>query len=202
MDSLNDFYNHHKGETCLIVGNGPSLNDIPDELLEKYISFGCNRIWERYEPTYYFACDSWVPEENPFEYCSLRSPIFVPSPGMDEWGADYRFKHRPGTMWLKDVDENYLNDPGIQYIGTPHAMLQVAYFMGFQEFLLVGMDNTGGPAHHFYEFEEDDNREVDPELWDWGFGLLKVCFTPRVIVNLSTHTTITNLPRANWQNFL
>ena len=33
----------HKGETCLVVGNGPSLKKIPKDFLKKYPTFGTNR---------------------------------------------------------------------------------------------------------------------------------------------------------------
>ena len=39
--------NSRKGETCLIIGNGPSLANIPLKFLKKYASFGTNRIYLR-----------------------------------------------------------------------------------------------------------------------------------------------------------
>lgn len=64
--SIDDVYKTHVGDTALIIGNGPSLSAIPDKLLNKYVSFGCNRIWERedFSPDYFVAVDGWVPEEN------------------------------------------------------------------------------------------------------------------------------------------
>lgn len=195
-------YNIHPGETALIVGNGPSLNAIPDELLNAYPSFGCNRIWERFEPDFYVAVDGWVPDENELHYHALESVKMLPSDFAGKYPADYYFHHRPGPLWMmeKDLKPDYLRKTGIGWAGCPHAMLQIALFMGFEKFLCVGLDNTA-TGKHFYERETVDRR-VDAELWEWGFGVLRDCFIPKVILNISDYTELEALPRAAWQNFL
>ena len=199
---IDDVYNIHEGRTCLIIGNGPSLNAIPDSLLNEYTSFGCNRIWERdgFYPTYYVAVDRWVPKENEAEFASLESAVFLPE-GF-EWGADYYFRHNYHPMWLmeKDLYPRYMREKGIAWVGVTHAMLQIAFFMGFDRFLCVGLDNTN-TGKHFYE-KEPVHREVDPELWDYGFAVLRDCFIPRLILNISDETAVESLPRADWRNFL
>ena len=200
---IDDLYNTHKGETAIIVGNGPSLSDIPDDILNKYVSFGCNRIWERggFAPSYYVAVDTWVPEENELEFHALQSVTILP-PELAKWDADYRFHHRPGPMWVmeKELAPNYLSKNGIGWVGVTHAMLQIAFFMGFERFLCVGLDNTN-TGRHFYP-AETIHREVDPELWDWGFAILRDCFIPRPILNISEETAVESLPRADWRNFV
>ena len=201
--SIDDFFNIHKGQTCIIVANGPSLSAIPNELLDKFDSFGCNRIWERegFTPTYHVAVDSWVPEENELDYYALESIKFMPG-HLNRWKADYYFEHdyHPLSMMEKDLYPGYLREKGIGWIGVPHAMLQIAFFMGYDRFLMVGLDNTN-TGKHFYEIEPV-HREVDPELWDYGFAVLRDCFIPRVILNISEETAVESLPRADWRNFL
>ena len=204
MDSLIDeLFMTRRGETALIIGNGPSLEAIPDELLNKYASFGCNRIWERegFTPDYYVAVDSWVPEENEWEFAALESVKILPDP-MKEFEADHYFMHDYHPMWLmeKDLYPGYLREKGIGWVGVTHAMLQIAFFMGFEKFLCVGLDNTD-TGEHFYK-REPVHREVDPELWEWGFAVLRDCFIPKVILNISDYTELTSLPRADWRNFL
>ena len=199
---IDDLYNTHKGETCVIVGNGPSLSAIPDELLNKYPSFGCNRIWERksFTPDYFVAVDRWVPSENEEAFAALESVVLLPL-GF-EWPADYYFMHDYHPMWVmeKDLHPGYLREKGIAWVGVTHAMLQLAFFMGFERFLCVGLDNTS-TGKHFYE-REPVHREVDPELWDYGFSVLRDCFIPRVILNISEETAVESLPRADWRNFV
>lgn len=201
IDSL---FNKHKGDTCLIVGNGPSLSMIPDELLNKYISFGCNRIWERegFHPNYYTAVDSWVCEEWELDYLALSQETTTLLPmTMSQWPANYYYMHDYHPMWImeKDLTPDYLRKRGIAWIGVTHAMLQLAYFMGFQRFLCVGLDNTN-TGKHFYE-NDPVHREVDPELWDYGFAVLRDCFIPRTILNISEVTAVESLPRADWRSF-
>jgi hypothetical protein len=201
---IDNLYNSHKGETALIIGNGPSLEAIPDDLLNKYASFGCNRIWERagFEPDYHVAVDGWVPEENEVEYYTLTSVTLLPEPFKEKYPADYYFRHDYHPMWLmeKDLHPGYLRETGIGWVGVTHAMLQIAFFMGFEKFLCVGLDNTG-TGKHFYE-REPVHREVDPELWDWGFAVLRDCFIPKLILNISDYTEVEALPRADWRNFV
>ena len=200
--SIDDLYNAHKGETVLIIGNGPSLSAIPNVLLNNYTSFGCNRIWERpdFKPNYYAAVDGWVPEENEEEFSRLTGTVFLPEDF--EWRADYYFKRALGPMWVmeKDLHPGYMRERGIAWVGVTHAMLQLAFFMGFERFLCVGLDNTN-TGKHFYE-KETEHREVDPELWEWGFAVLRDCFIPRVILNISDETAVEALPRADWRNFV
>ena len=50
-----DLKNSHEGETCIVIGNGISLKDVPLEFLKSHPSLGCNRIFmlEDFIPTYY-----------------------------------------------------------------------------------------------------------------------------------------------------
>ena len=45
----------HKGETGLVIGNGPSLKEITNEELQRFPSFGTNKIFlkEGFTPTNY-----------------------------------------------------------------------------------------------------------------------------------------------------
>ena len=199
---IDDLYRLYDGDTCIIVANGPSLNAIPNELLDSYVSFGCNRIWERkgFVPDYYVAVDRWVPRENEEEFADLESIVLLPE-GF-EWPAHYYFRHDYHPMWMmeKNLYPGYLREHGIRWIGVPHAMLQIAFFMGFERFLCVGLDNTN-TGKHFYD-REPVHREVDPELWDYGFAVLRDCFIPRLILNISEETAVKALPRADWHSFL
>ena len=52
------FHNIHDGETCVIIGNGPSLNKVPHSFLDKYITFGSNQIYRLpYKPDYHCIID-------------------------------------------------------------------------------------------------------------------------------------------------
>ena len=42
-------------KTCLIIGNGPSLANVPNEFLERFFTFGSNRVYLKFTPDVY-AC--------------------------------------------------------------------------------------------------------------------------------------------------
>ena len=57
IPNINDI---HQGETCVIIGNGPSLKDVPLEFLVMYPTFACNqiRLMEDFEPWYFSVVGS------------------------------------------------------------------------------------------------------------------------------------------------
>ena len=44
-------------ETAVIIANGPSLKNVPNEWLDKYPTFGANRVFLKYNPTYLTLVD-------------------------------------------------------------------------------------------------------------------------------------------------
>ena len=204
MDDLAKLYKTKTGP-ILIMGNGPSLADIPDSFLKKYPTFGCNSIHLRkgFKPTYYAVADDWIEGLWPRIYELYRDiPKFCLDrmPSLKDWDGEkvYRYHRRDGPVWLnqKDLNKNYLTDPGISFRGITHVMLQVALFMGYSKFFLVGCDNTSDGEHFYQEKFHDD--VVDTDLWEWAFDVLQVCFIPKPIINLSTRGTIRCLPWADW----
>lgn len=128
----------HKGETCIIIGNGPSLNGVPKELLDKYITFGSNKIYTLpYTPDYYCIIDKdmlanclptikagWRPKRQMF----LRA----------ECGIEDNYPIYPIVINGFGLDINNFVVMG----GTvTFAMLQIAFWMGFETVLLVGVDH-------------------------------------------------------------
>jgi len=209
MDKAEDFHNIHQDETCLIIGNGPGLGDIPLWFLESYPSLGSNLIYklEGFKPTYYATVDSRIMYEYQDEVMAAFSdiPKFLPTPNLDKWKGPniYRFHHRPGPLFPhpkagKLFPRDLLSDEGITYVSVTHILLQLAYFMGFTTMLCVGLDNTGD-GEHFYG---SDRSRPNAEKWDQGYAILEEGFRPRKIINISTRTKCKSLPRDNWRNYI
>ncbi len=143
--SWNALHNKHKGETTLVIGNGPSLNDVPLEFLNKYPSFGTNRIYllDNFIPDYYVAVNPLVLEQFHGEINLMECEKFITA----------RFV-KSGTI----INATELYSSTIpcfsrhpdDYVSEGHTVtfvcLQLAYFMGFTTVLLVGVD-------HSFEFE-------------------------------------------------
>jgi hypothetical protein len=205
MLNTSEWYQTASGP-IVIVGNGPSLADIPDSFLNKYPTFGANTIHMRqgFKPTYYAVADDWIKglwdqiykvyADVP-KFCLDRMPSLQDG----EWDV-YPYHRKDGAVWLnpKELNPYYLQEPGIAFRGIPHVMIQIALFMGYDKFYLVGCDNTAG-GEHFHQ-EKFQDYEIDVDLWEWAFNTLQTCLIPKPIINLSTRGTIHCLPWADWSN--
>ena len=149
------FRDRHQGERCFIIGNGPSLKQTDLSLLRNEISFGMNRIYLMFEelgfPTnYFFAINTLVIEQCASEIRALTMPKFL------TWRSRRWMSGDAGTIFM-DTDyrgpELFSTDlTGRVFEGgtVTYVALQAAYWMGFQEVILVGVDHrysTSGPAN-------------------------------------------------------
>ncbi|MEM9748146.1 MAG: glycosyltransferase, partial [Actinomycetota bacterium] len=163
-DRLMDLRDRHRGETCVIIGNGPSLNDTDLELLRGTATFGVNSIFladERLvEPlTYYVVEDTAVFKDNGaqikayeagtklfptiyrgrFEHSEIteNTVFFRMNQGF------YGQKHADGTPTRTLAHPRFSVDAADRvFCGQSVTMLnlQFAHWMGFQRVVLIGMD--------------------------------------------------------------
>lgn len=154
-DELAQFYNRFQGQRCFIIGNGPSLNRHDLSLLEKEYSFGVNSFYYKtretgFRPTFYVVEDSSVMKENIAEIRAYEAPFkFFPT--------IYRNLHAktPNTFFFnmnrgfyEKTSPNYAvprfstDASRVLYCGqsVTYINLQLAFFMGFTEVYLIGMD--------------------------------------------------------------
>lgn len=140
---IQQFKNAHKGETCVIVGNGPSLDATPlGKLAEKYITFAANKIYASaahpdFEPTYWTCIDDMMLTDcvpwmvaHP-EYAKERFvPRTIPLPGSH------------GLTPVVDVGFSLNPEEKVFLGGTvTYVNLQLAKYMGVARVLLVGVDH-------------------------------------------------------------
>ena len=50
----------HKGKPMFVLGNGPSLANLPLGELDPYVTVGCNRVLRLYDPTYWIYADPYT----------------------------------------------------------------------------------------------------------------------------------------------
>lgn len=167
------FNNIHQGETCIVIGNGGSLRDVPIEFLTKYRTFGTNRIYllPGFEPTYYVSVNYLVIEQCQHDINCLGSTKFIPAG---------RHKLIPGSTPLlisgypefsKDATQGVFEGWTVTFV-----CLELAYYMGFKTVLLVGVD-------HRYDFQGSPNtrqyfRGEDPNHFDPSYFTGKFWHTP------------------------
>jgi len=137
----------HAGERCFIVANGPSLRKTNLDLLTNEKTFGLNRIYlnfkeSSFRPTYYAAFNELILEQFSAEISSLAMPKFL------NWNRRSCFDiHDPHIVFLKsnmvmnDFFQTNLVNPFVVGATVTFAAIQIAYYMGFQQVILVGLDH-------------------------------------------------------------
>ena len=130
----------HKGETGLVIGNGPSLNQIPLDFLRKYPTFGTNKIFllDGFQPTYYCAVNPLVIEQVGNTICDIDYEAkfitawytqHLVTDGLPLNGSQYPSFSRTPHEWIYEGHT------------VTYVCLQLAFFMGFETVLLVGCDH-------------------------------------------------------------
>lgn len=172
--------NKFKGKRCFILGNGPSLNKVDLDFLKDEYSFAVNGIFYKteetgYKPNFYVVEDRAVMADN--------------AEKINAYDVEYKFfptnyrsqiKNKTNTIFFKMNTGYYReNTPnyGMPRFSTDAALrlycgqsvtminLQLAYYMGFTEVYLIGMDfdykipdSAVVKGNEILSTEDDDNH--------------------------------------------
>lgn len=177
QQKLAAYHNAFLGRRCFILGNGPSLRQTDLSKLRDEFTFGLNRIYLLFpELGFPTSClvsvNELVLEQCAQEIMALEIPKFL------TWRARRWFPDAPQTYFL-DTDftgpEDFNGDAtGRLFEGftVTYVALQLAFYMGFQEAILVGVDHrfvTSGPANQTVISEGDDPNHFAPNYFGKGF---------------------------------
>lgn len=177
VQALRSYRDRHRGERCFVIGNGPSLRNTDLDLLRGEVTFGMNRIYLLFEEmgfptTYYVAINTLVIEQCADEIKALTLPKFI------SWRGRRWFADDPGVVFL-DTDyrgeERFAGDvSGRVFEGSTvsYVALQLAYHMGFEEVILIGVDHsfaTRGPANAIVISEGEDLNHFAGNYFGSGF---------------------------------
>lgn len=150
--SIRNFQNINSKKRCFIIANGPSLQKTNLELLKNEFSFGLNRIYltfptVSFRPTYYVAVNDLVLAQFAGEISQLQMPKFL------NWNMRRFFPGQPSDIFflkpsyvLKDRFEPDITKPMVFGGTVTFAALQIAYYMGFEEVIIVGLDHKYSEA--------------------------------------------------------
>jgi uncharacterized Rossmann fold enzyme len=148
------FKDIHRGKSCFIIGNGPSLNKMDLAPLNSHYTFGMNKIFLMFDKiklhiSYYVASQPDVLEQSKKEIEAMKCPCFVPyCPGWKKTVIDlhdhvyYIMTHGSGYTFQQNLVRPLWSGYTVTYVA-----LQLAYFMGFKRVFLIGVD-------HYYVTEE------------------------------------------------
>ena len=177
VQALAGFHNLHQGQRCFILGNGPSLRKTDLSLLEGEVTFGMNRIYllfpeMGFSTTYFVSINTLVLEQCAEDIRALEMPKFV------TWRSRQWLSDDPGAIFLDtdytppatfspDVRRRVFEGSTVTYVA-----LQLAFHMGFDEVILIGVDHnftTKGPANETVISQGDDPNHFAPNYFGKGF---------------------------------
>lgn len=175
---LSEFHNIHSGETCIIVCNGPSLNQMDLSFLRGQTVIGLNKIHlglDRFgfQPHYLVAVNSRVVEQAGAEMAALPATKFIGARAAKHLPEDERIFHVPVLNHPVTFSTDICT--GVREGGTvTHAALQIAFYMGFFKVVIIGMDhrfNYHGRPHETHLMTGPDPNHFSPEyfrgqVWD------------------------------------
>lgn len=137
------------GERCFIIGNGPSLTWADLDLVATENTFASNKIYLSYpytdfRPTFYSVIDYFVFQNNLAEILQLNGMKFYPHYFEEMASEDEE------VVFFRSVGENlggFGMDPvlGRNFFGgytVVFTQIQLAWYLGFREIYLIGMDHT------------------------------------------------------------
>lgn len=172
---VKSFQDKYPGGTCVIIGNGPSLNVTPLELLRGQHTFGLNRIYLMYDrlgfrPTFHVAINRYVVEQCADELAAIDSPLFTTQASRRHLGDS------ENVLYLPSLNKPHFSVGLVRGIWegatVTYAAMQIAYYMGFRKVVLVGVDHSfaeSGPPHALVESGGADRNHFDPNYFGKGF---------------------------------
>ena len=174
---LRSFKNKQLGKRCFIIGNGPSLNRTDLSLLKNEVTFGLNRIYLLFDEigfvsTYHVVVNKLVLEQTYAEVSDLSIPSFV------RWNSHDTLEFRRDLMYVRSIYHSgprfFTNiEDGIWEGATvTYVAMQIAYYMGFEKVVLVGVDHsfeTKGKPHTTVVSPGDDPNHFSPHYFGEGF---------------------------------
>lgn len=155
---LKSLRNKYAGHRCFIMGNGPSLNETPLELLSNEYVWGVNRCYLlfdriKWRPHFYIAIDTRVVPDNTSEIMEYLSEFqetrsFFP--------IKFRLKNtlnsKPNIFWYRDLPvedsypEGHFSTKVNSYVREARtvtiAAMQIAVYLGFNPIYLIGCDTS------------------------------------------------------------
>lgn len=143
---LETFRDRHRGQRCVLMANGPGLAKIDFRLLADQVTIAFNRSYVAFPsfgftPSYFMTINDLVLEQFHADIAAL------PMPKVLSWRRRSLFAERDDVVFVRtlfsweDDFRTELRDGNPTGATVTYMALQLAYFMGFREVVLVGLDH-------------------------------------------------------------
>jgi len=188
-DRLSNLKNKFYGKRCFILGNGPSLNKCDLALLKDEYTFGVNGIFYKtkemgFRPTFYMVEDNHVIDDNLNNINEYDIQYkFFPSIYKDRiletkntyfFRVDMGFYSGSHPFYCKPRFTEDFSDVSYAGQSVTYMNIQLAYYLGFTEVYLIGMDfsyqirKTDEAQGQTLISNEDDINHFHPDYFGKG----------------------------------
>jgi hypothetical protein len=176
-ERMAQFRDRHRGERCVIIANGPSLQRTDMALLRSERTFCMNRAYLMFEawgfvPTYFTCMNPLVAEQFAGDISRLTLPKFI------NFSCRKSYLHSDSVHYFRappTLVERFQSDltKPISTGGTvTYATLQLAFFMGFRDVVMVGLDHSfvekGTPGKIEVRTSTVDQSHMHPNYFPQG----------------------------------
>jgi len=167
----------YRGQRCVIIGNGPSLNKTDLSLLKNEYTFGLNKIYLLFDridwrPTFHVSVNKFVIEQS-------AEQILHEIPGLTflDIGALRHMPFREDIVYMLALDgKSFSTDlcAGVFQMHTvTYVTMQLAYHLGFDEVFLIGVDHyfnaaRKGKPNEVVVQDEEDYDHFDANYFEKG----------------------------------
>lgn len=162
---LKRFHGSHRGKSCWVIGNGPSLNQTNVMALNQEFTFVVNGFvlheeFEKFKPTFYVATNPRLMQSDFLKYDVIPklqktgTICFLNLEAKKRIGRPFREIHYLlCTEYPLILDGGYNLDITSFLLGTRvstiiQAVIPIAVYMGFTTIFLVGCDSDYGNFNH------------------------------------------------------
>ncbi|NSW51283.1 MAG: DUF115 domain-containing protein [Anaerolineae bacterium] len=166
----------HRGERCVIIGNGPSLNQTDVQKIRGEYTFGLNRIylaWEEwgFRTSFYLSVNDLVVEQCSQDIMALDVPKFLAWRSrrwvQPQENLHFLYTTYTGPKFAQNASGRLWEGATVTY-----TALQLAYHMGFSTVVLIGVDHSfasQGKPNQTVVSQGDDPNHFNPSYFGKGF---------------------------------
>ena len=198
QEALANFAGRHRGETIVVCGCGPSLNDLP--VRPTCITIGVNDVGRRFDPDYLVVVNppaQFPPERRRTIEESRARAVFTQY-------SDWRLEHarRVPVTFGAYGGVDFSNPNVLHYTrNSPYVALCLAVHLGATRIGLIGVDFTD---NHFFGATGAHPLAGSLGQIDAEYSRLRdACIGRGVdVVNLSPVSRLTGFPRTDLAKFL
>ena len=199
--------NLKKGETALVLGNGPSMERVDfDRLSSTVVVMGMHRSWRQHNPPFHIILRQAMYWDEIEEGAWTPRGIVVTKTDqkLENWDLG-----STRVAKIKSVSKRHPGRPGFMMpmhegsgaIFCGQFALEVAAYMGFKRICLIGYDMQPGSGHAFPVEDEhiswDSTRKVQRDTMAATMERMKEVYPDTRVFNLAPDSALQCFPFAD-----